>query len=294
MKSSVILWGAATAAAAIAQMGPESRGIVPEEVIQARPQSKTGAVVARPKYQAISPAVAASLRQPSAARQMGVTIWRLRAPGPSDAGARILVQEEARSEEWVPERVASSSSLKAGDRVRLSVESPEAGYLYVIDRERYATGERGDPYLIFPTSRTRNGDNRVVAGRLIDIPAQDDRPSFFSLRQSRPDQTEEELTMLLTREPLADLEITSKAMALSKEQVARWEKQAGGGKVEVFELAGGTGKAWTRAEQEAGAGGSRLLTQDDPPPQTIYRVAARPEQELMVTVRLRYSAGHAR
>jgi hypothetical protein len=27
---------------------------------------------------------------------------------------------------------------------------------------------------------------------LIDIPAQDDRPNFFSLRKSRPDQVEEE------------------------------------------------------------------------------------------------------
>ncbi len=43
---------------------------------------------------------------------------------------------------------------------------------------------RGEPYLIFPT-QTRNGDNQVSAGKLIDI------PNFFRLRQGRPDQAGE-------------------------------------------------------------------------------------------------------
>jgi hypothetical protein len=282
----LILLGAAAAGA------QETRGIVPEEVIQARPPAKAGAA-ARPRYQPVSKEAVSALRQPGSARQIGVTIWRLRAAAAGDSGARILVQDDEHTADWVPERVASSSSLRAGDRVRLSVESPQPGYLYVIDRERYASGERGDPYLIFPTSRTHGADNRVTGGRLIDIPGQDDRPSFFSLRQSRPDQTEEELTMLLTTEPIAGLQIGPKALPLTKEQVTQWEKQFGAGKVETFELAGGTGKTWTRAEQQAGADVSRLLTQDHPPPQTIYRVDGG-TGELMVKVRLHYSAGRAK
>jgi Domain of unknown function (DUF4384) len=273
----------------------ETRGIVPEEVLKARPQpAKSAPAVSRPRYQPIDPQALGSLRPGTAVRQVGVTIWRLRPAAAGDSGARILVQEEARTEEWVPERIASSSSLNAGDRVRLSVESPEAGYLYVIDRERYASGERGDPYLIFPTSRTHNGDNRVTGGRLVDIPAQDDRPSFFTLRRSRADQTEEELTMLLTQEPIEGLEIGPKAILLKNEQVAGWEKQFGASKVERFELSGGTGKTWTRAEQQSAADATRLLTQDDPPPQTIYRVASNPGERLMVKVRLRYAAGHGK
>jgi hypothetical protein len=139
--------------------------------------------------------------------------------------------------------------------------------------------------------RTREGGNHVSGGRLIDIPAQDDRPSFFTLQRSRPDQSEEELTILLTREPLADIQIGLKALRLSSEQVERWEKQWVAGKVERFELTGGAGKTWTQAEQQAAAGASRLLTQEDPPPQTVYRVAVKPEEPLMVKVRLRYSAG---
>ena len=276
--SRIPLMVAISAAALFAQSA--TRGIVPEEVLKARP----GNAAVAPRYQAVGLAAPAA-----SARQVGVTIWRLRHATPADSGARILVQEEANTVEWVPERVSSSSSLKSGDRVRLSIESPEAGYLYVIDRERYAGGDRGEPYLIFPTSRTHDGDNRVTGGRLIDIPAQDDRPNFFALRPSRPDQAEEELTVLLTREPIAGIAIGPRALKLTDQQVARWEKEWGAGSVQRFELAGGAGKTWTQAEQQAAAKATRLLTQDDPAPQTVYRVAVNPGEPLMVKVRLRYA-----
>ena len=80
--------------------------------------------------------------------------------------------ESSQSSQWTPERIEVDTPLKVNDRVRLSVESPRDGYLYVIDREQYADGSLGDAYLIFPTRRTRGGDNRVRPGKLIDIPAQ--------------------------------------------------------------------------------------------------------------------------
>ena len=160
----------------------------------------------------------------------------------ADSGARILVQEGSNTVEWVPERVGINTNLREGDRVRLTIESPDTGFLYVIDRERYASGERGMPYLIFPTSRTRGGDNRVSGGKLIDIPGQDDRPNFFTLRHSRADQSEEELTVILTPEPLKGLDIGPKALPLATELVTGWEKQWGTGSVQRFELSGGAGK----------------------------------------------------
>jgi hypothetical protein len=271
----------------------QQRGIVPEDIVQARPPA-SAPVAAKviPKYKALDPQMVASLRHSSTASELGVTIWRLR-PATSvdngaDSGARILVQESADTTELIPERVSSTSRLTAGDRVRLTLESPQHGYLYVIDRERYASGERGAPYLIFPTTRTRSGDNKVSGGKLIDIPAQSDRPNFFTLRRSRPDQVEEELTVLLTPQPLDGVTIGPNALALSNTQVAAWEKQWASAKPEVFELTGGVGKAWTRAEQDAAANGTRLLTQDDPPPQTVYRVAVKPGAPLAVEVRLHY------
>jgi hypothetical protein len=232
------------------------------------------------------------MRKAAAGRQVGITIWKLRPGSAADSvnsGARILVQEDSASTEWVPERLGVEATLREGDRVRLTVESPEAGYLYVIDRERYANGLRGEPYLIFPTTRIRDGDNRVTGGKLIDIPDQGDRPNFFTLRNSRSDQSGEELTILLTKEPLSGLQIGAKASVLSKEQVEGWEKRWGTGKVERFELSGGAGKPWTKAEQEA-ASSTRLLSQDDPPPQTVYRVVAKESDPVLLKLQLRYSA----
>ena len=261
-----------------------TRGILPEELVKARPAA-VAAVAVKPKYQAVA---VTPMRAPSSARQVGVTIWRLRPAGASEPGARILVQEEGNSTEYAPERVPANANLRQGDRVRLSIESPESGYLYVIDRERYADGKRGEPYLIFPTTRTRNGENAVTAGKLIDLPGQEDRPNFFTLRKSRPDQFGEELTVLLTPQPIAGLAIGAKALALTEQQVSQWEREWGTAKTETFELAGGAGKTWTRAEQQAAAGGTRLLTQEDPPPQTIYRVAAKAGEPVLVKVSLRY------
>ena len=96
------------------------------------------------------------------------------------------------------------------------------------------------------------------------------------------------------RGPLPGISIGAKVMALTDEQVADWERRWGAGKVERFELAGGAGKAWTKAEQVAATDATRLLTQDDPPPQTVYRVDAKPAEPLLVKVRLRYSPGSAR
>ena len=268
-----------------------TREIVPESVVLARPKPvvKPAPPASRPQYSSLSPLVTQSLRTSSEARQVGVTVWRLRPPNAGDSGARILVQEDGNTVEWAPERLGANAALHEGDRLRLTIECPDSGYLYVIDRERYGAKERGTPYLIFPTTRTRQGDNHVSGGRLVDIPDQGDRPNFFTLRHSRGDETGEELTILLTPQPLDALPIGAKAIALSSEQAADWEKRWGAGKVQRFELSGGAGKVWSKAEQEAAASTSRLLTQDDPPPQTVYRISAKPSDPVLFKVQLRYS-----
>ena len=95
---------------------------------------------------------------------VGVTIWRLRPAVRADSGERIIVHDDNAGKEYVPERISANTKLIAGDRVRISVEAARNGYLYVIDRELYADGTLGEPYLIFPTTRTLNGDNQVSVG----------------------------------------------------------------------------------------------------------------------------------
>ena len=219
---------------------------------------------------------------------LGVTIWRLRPSKVADAGERIIVHEDAAATEWIPERVNASAALADGDRVRVSIEIARTGYLYVLDRERYADGTVGDPFLIFPTTRTLGGDNQVTAGRLIDIPAQEDSPPFFTLKRSRTDQVGELLTVIITKAPLAELQINATAQKLSAELVASWEKSWGGPEGRL-ELGGGAATAWTKAEKEAGASTARLLNAHAPNPQAVYyRPGLKSDQPLLIKVQLQY------
>jgi hypothetical protein len=273
--------------------GEGARQIVPEEFVKARPGKSTATAAKQPSYRPADAAKKTSGAKSSDFTQLGLTIWRLRPSKAADTGARIIVQESDDTVEWTPERVEANSPLRIGERIRISIESPRTGYLYVIDREQYADGTLSEPYLIFPTTRTRGGDNRVTAGRVIEIPGQEDRPNYFRLRQSRPNQTAEVLTVLVTNEPLEGLTFGAQPLVLANDQVAKWEKEWSA-PAERFELIGGAGKTWTKAEQAAGADGTRLLTQEDPGPQTIYRVAAKPGAPILVKVGLRYSRPSSR
>ena len=144
--------------------------------------------------------------------------------------------------------------------------------------------------LIFPTLRTRGGDNRVLPGRLIDIPAQEDQYSYFTAQPAgnRRDQTAEVLTVILTPQQLP-LNIGDQPLRILQSQISEWEK-LWGGVAETLELVGGAGRAWTNEEKLAGSANGRQLTQAGPPPQTVYRVAARKiGGPLLVTVPLRYA-----
>ena len=143
--------------------------------------------------------------------------------------------------------------------------------------------------LIFPTLRTRGGDNRVEPGRLIDIPAQEDQYSYFTAQPAgtRRDQVAEVLTVILVPQPLP-LQIAAQPLKMAETEVNGWEK-LWGGVAERLELVGGAGRIWTMEEKAAGAALGRQLTQAGPPPQTVYRVARKAGGPLLVTVPLRYA-----
>lgn len=215
---------------------------------------------------------------------VGVTIWRLRPANRSDSGERLIVHDDNATKEWLPERISANTKLVQGDRLRISVEAVRAGYLYVIDREQYADGTLGEPYLIFPTTRTAGGDNEVAIGRLLEIPAQDDSPPFFTMRKSRPDHVAEVVSVLVTPTPLEGVEITDKSQKLSDAQVAKWEK-AWGSSVGRLEMST-TGQAWTRAEKDSN---TRALTANAPAPQLLfYRPGVKPTEPMFVKLRLQY------
>ena len=219
---------------------------------------------------------------------IGVTIWRLRPARSAESAERIIVHEQAGATELVPERISADSKLNEGDRVRISIEAARTGYLYVIDRERYADGSVGNPVLIFPTTRTRGGDNSVKAGRVIEIPSQDDSPPFFTMRRSRADNTGENLIVLVTPVPLSEVEISEKAQNLAADKVARWEK-SWGNSIGRLDMENSEGSPWTRSEKEAGADATRSLTEEEPAPQTLYyRPGATAADPVLVKVQLQY------
>ena len=215
---------------------------------------------------------------------VGVTLWRLRPASRSDSGERLIVHDNERASEWLPERISATTKLIQGDRLRIGVEAVRAGYLYVIDREQYADGTLGEPYLIFPTTRTLGGDNEVAIGRLIELPGQEDSPPFFTMRKSRPDHVAEVLSVIVSPAKLEGLQITDKALKLTDAQVASWEKQWGSsvGRLEMPT----TGQTWTRDEKDAG---TRALTSNAPAPQLVfYRPSVKPTEPMFVKLRLQY------
>lgn len=220
---------------------------------------------------------------------IGVTLWRLRPARPAEAGERMIVQEGPGAAEWLPERVSSGGRLSEGDRIRMSIEAARTGHLYVVNQELYADGSKGEPYLIFPTTRTRGGDNSVKVGRVVEIPAQDDSPPFFTLRRSRADHVGESVIVLVSPAPIEGLAFTDKAQRLSAETLALWEKEWGA-QAGRLEMANGDGQPWTRQEREAGADGTRTLKEDEPAPQTIfYRPGVRVASPMLIKVQLQYT-----
>ena len=217
---------------------------------------------------------------------IGVTIWRLRPSQDSDdEEVRQLIYQQG---EWTPERVGVGEPLSEGSRVQLTIESPLTGYLYVFNREIYADKTFGEPVLIFPTLSLNGGDNRVSAGRIIEIPSSQDKPPFYTLKRSSSNHEGETLTVIVTDKPLTELTINRNALKISAEQFNSYEKRWGA-LTQQLELEGGSGTAMNKTEKAAVAG-KKALTQNDSPPQTIYRILTKPNQPLLLTIPLSIGA----
>jgi hypothetical protein len=202
---------------------------------------------------------------------IGVTIWRLR-DGQDKPTA---------------ERATADTHFSEGERLRLSIEVPRSNdsYLYVIDREVYADGLTGDPYLIFPSQTTPEGGNVVKAGKPVFVPARDDEFPYFMLERDRKDLLREELTIILSPKPLKLAPGTpSNPVKLDRSQVAQWEKRWGG-RTELREERDGAGKQLVAAERGVDEGQRRLVP-SDPLPQTIYLTKVKPGAPMMLRVPL--------
>ena len=286
----VLFLGAASFHSAVAQEEDPSKGINAEEFIKKRPEAPTPSSKRTPvryKRAAKSTSNAATPPPGTTFAQVGVTFWRLRKHTVADKTKELIEDEEGTAVEWTPERIEEDTPLYPGQKVRLGIESlSRAGYLYVIDRAQYADGTLGEPLLIFPTLKT-NDLNRVKAGRLIYIPSATGK---FTITpgDSTKNHVGELVTIIVAAQPLVPSDqLASKAIRLRRQQVESWEKQWGAIAAR-FDMDGGVGQAMTEKEQAVGSDKSQELTQDDPPPQTVYRVAIKPENPILLNVQLKF------
>jgi hypothetical protein len=261
-----------------------TRGLWDTAFLQKRPAGKSATPRNRQViYKKVGASKPAPLIYASAKESVvGVTIWRLRRSAPSDEVRQLVHNEKG---EWTPERISANAPLKEGQHVQITIEAPREGYLYVFDREMYADKSLGEPYLIFPTTDIRGGDNKVAAGRVIEIPDSEDKPPYYTLKGNRADYRGELLTVLITDEPLAEVAVGPGALKLPSEQVQAYE-QKWGAFVDNLELVGGAGRAMTKVEKTA-AQGKQLLTQTDSLPQTLFRARSKPGTPLLLSVPLR-------
>ncbi|MEP7270541.1 MAG: hypothetical protein ABI882_03515 [Acidobacteriota bacterium] len=258
-----------------------------------RPQpAKAVSTPRRDRYRRATPA---QVTNPIESAALGITIWKLRPSKESDE-ARILVTKGSKKTPFTPERVESSTSFVEGQMLRLGIEVPRSGYLYVIDREEYANGAQSEPYLIFPLNPAGT-DHRVAAGQVIEVPNQGDPEAYFEVKSNRgpgdSEQINEILTVLVTPTPLqgipaapASSSSEPQPIQLTQKQVAEWER-LWSVKTERLELEGGSGMAYTRAEQTAGSSAKNRLSPEDAPPQTVFRLATSPDKPYLVKLPLR-------
>jgi hypothetical protein len=118
-----------------------------------------------------------------------------RYPEPVPQGAKIIIHEA----KWEP--VQPGIPFRPDELLKFSVSSPDDGYLYVFDCERYAGGRLSRPMLIYP-SPTMSGHNRVSKGAPLQFPAKTDTPPYMRVHRSRNDHDGEILTLLIMEQPL--------------------------------------------------------------------------------------------
>ena len=200
--------------------------------------------------------------------QVGVTIWKLQ-------------RERSRQLVRVSRRVEADTKFHEGDLLRISIESPLEGYLYIVDRDWFTNGSGGETNLIFPV---RGEDNRLKPGKLIDIPTESET-SFKAT--PKPNQTGEMLTIIVTLSPL-QLPLSNDPLPITNTQLSDWEKRWGA-ITDRYEMNDGAGQTRTIEEQQAAIiGGTRQLTRDDPSPQTIYRVVPKNRDGVLFNLMLEY------
>jgi hypothetical protein len=116
-----------------------------------------------------------------------------KATTPVPLGLRYSLLKQNRNNQ--AEEVDPDTIFHSGDKIRLSLESNDSGYLYVVQR-----GTSGRWTLLFPAKEILGGKNTIEKGERHEIPLGD---VWFAFDQQ---PGIEKLFLVLSREPESDLE----------------------------------------------------------------------------------------
>ena len=256
------------------------------------------------------------------AELIGVTFWRLspateasrRASSEQDEPARLLIptKKGAAPQPFHAARIGDDATFRSGELLWLGIEVPRAGesFVYVLDREQYADGSLGEPYLIFPTPTTPPDANVASAGRIVYVPAPDDPLPYFRLERSErkdtrdPPHIAERLTIIVSPRRLTfggeweEVDRDIKLLRVETTEAARCDREWSGQTERLparRDLSASLSAGMTRAEQAVretrkmipAKGEQRRLLPADLLPHTIYRVRGKAGQPVLVNVSLR-------
>jgi hypothetical protein len=214
--------------------------------------------------------------------QVGITIWLV------DSGQSKGIEQVG--EEQVIERLDTNAAYAAGDTIRVRIESPTGGYLYIVDQEQYADGTYGPAVLDFPTLKLRKGNNVIRAWEPIDIPAYPAvwgfKPRKLNEGETRKTQVAEVLTIIISPRVLVDpVRISENELALGKGEFEGWRAKWQTA-IQQFDLENAAGQAGrTKGIEQLG---EEADAKDALGPQTIYRVAVKRGNPVWITVPLRF------
>ncbi|HEX5885010.1 MAG TPA: hypothetical protein VFY67_10775 [Pyrinomonadaceae bacterium] len=225
--------------------------------------------------------------------RIGVTIWRFSAgqcpipdcPVPA-GGQKGLVDTSGGV------RADDSSAFSTGERVRLALESlSHDGFVYIIDREKFADNTFGDPYLIFPTRNIYNGNNYARPGSQIHLPR---AQGCFCVKSRNPQKVlvADNLIVVVSPQPLlSSEEIGAREIPLPA-KLAKYISRADKEPSHRGTLKDSVGLVQTPAELNAGTKGlfdtQPALTQNDLPPQNFYQSLVPRGVPAVFSVYLRY------
>jgi hypothetical protein len=225
--------------------------------------------------------------------RLGVTIWRFSPTQCAIPDCPMPVEGTRGLIDTAGTRVDDNVAFSTGERVRIGLESlSHEGFIYVIDREQFADGTFGDPYLIFPTKRIHNGNNYARPGLQIQLPRAE---GCFCVKSRNPQRVlvSDNLIVIVSPQPLlAPEDIPVKEIALPIKlatYISRVEKE----RAYRGTLQGGAGLSQTVAEVSAGTRGlfdtEPVLTQNDLPPQNFYQSLVSRGSVAVFSVSLHYA-----